>query len=354
MLIKEVEFSNFKGIEKGKIELYPLTILIGSNNAAKSTVLEGLFLGPNPFRSVPYFIPGSLNFPSKALEAIYYMHHALDYRGYAFLLHNYTSDSTELEFTFHSEEEGLIQAKLELLKEQQTIYFHSDKAARFQRHNFRGKVFQSFGQANVNDLSLTFYDEEVFTEQTLLVSPRLTQPAYEYLRREWANIVNTKTRIPKRIAKEISNLSPEAYADFTIEPILGGQLEINAYLEDGRRIRLSDLGEGIQSYLLTRMLFEIYQPKVLLWDDIESHLNPRMLVALANWFRELIQKGHQVILSTHSLELARVIGGINDEETRICLSSLKNGELQTKLMSLEELENYESLGIDARATEALL
>jgi len=90
-LIKEVEFTNFKGIEKGKIELFPLTILIGSNNAAKSTILEALFLAPNPFRDVPYVIPESNS--TQALVALYYLHRTLDYQGYAFLLHNYTANN---------------------------------------------------------------------------------------------------------------------------------------------------------------------------------------------------------------------------------------------------------------------
>lgn len=349
MLIKEVEFSNFKGIEKGKIELYPLTILIGSNNAAKSTILEALFLAPNPMRDVPYSIPGSLSFPSKAVEPLYYIHRTLDYQGYAFLLYNYTANSAKIKLTvINPDNRSSDKVEIELAKIKTIIRFLSNKA---RRHADYSENFP-IGEVYVDLLNLSIFDPHLFLEQTLLFSPKLIQPAYEYLRHEWASIVNTG--ISRRIAKEISKISPEQYTDFTMEPIIGGKLDMNAYLENGKRIRLGDLGEGTQSYLLTRMLFEIYQPKVLLWDDMEAHLNPRMLLALADWFRELIKSGHQVILSTHSLELARVIGGVNEEETKICLSSLKNGELQTKLMSLSELENYESLGIDARATEALL
>jgi predicted ATPase len=68
MLIKEVELSNFKGVENGKVTLSPLTILIGSNNAAKSTILESLFLAPNPFRDVPYSFPDLNIFHQKLLK----------------------------------------------------------------------------------------------------------------------------------------------------------------------------------------------------------------------------------------------------------------------------------------------
>jgi predicted ATP-dependent endonuclease of OLD family len=42
-------FKNFRGIREGSIDLKNLNILIGGNNSGKTTVLEGLFLIPNPF-----------------------------------------------------------------------------------------------------------------------------------------------------------------------------------------------------------------------------------------------------------------------------------------------------------------
>jgi len=39
-------------------------------------------------------------------------------------------------------------------------------------------------------------------------------------------------------------------------------LTIYAYLEDGTRIRLGDLGEGTQNYILARILFEGIDPLI--------------------------------------------------------------------------------------------
>ena len=57
-MITKLSIKNFRGIGEGELELAPLTILLGGNNSGKSTILEALFLAPNPFRSVPYVIGG--------------------------------------------------------------------------------------------------------------------------------------------------------------------------------------------------------------------------------------------------------------------------------------------------------
>lgn len=43
-MIRKIRFYNFRGIRKGKLELSPLTILIGANGSGKTTVLEALLL----------------------------------------------------------------------------------------------------------------------------------------------------------------------------------------------------------------------------------------------------------------------------------------------------------------------
>jgi predicted ATPase len=139
-----------------------------------------------------------------------------------------------------------------------------------------------------------------------------------------------------------------------MEPVYGGHLDIHAYLNDGRRIRLGDLGEGVQSFAMSRMLYELINPQTILWDDIESHLNPRILGYIAEWFNELVKNGKQIVLSTHSLEAANVIAGVNEEETRIYLTSLQESTLKTKKLTLSELEDFQRAGIDVRTAEAFL
>ncbi|KAF5417987.1 MAG: hypothetical protein C5S38_00460 [Candidatus Methanophagaceae archaeon] len=131
-------------------------------------------------------------------------------------------------------------------------------------------------------------------------------------------------------------------------------MAIYGFLEDGRRIRLGDLGEGIQNYIIARILYELEKPKVLLWDDIEAHLNPRMLLSIAEWFFDIVQNGDQVIITTHSLEPARTIASLNEEKTAIYLTSLQDNILKAKRLTLKDMEDFLEAGIDVRVAEPLL
>lgn len=92
----------------------------------------------------------------------------------------------------------------------------------------------------------------------------------------------------------------------------------------------------------------------MLWDDIEAHLNPRMLLSIAEWFFDILEKGDQVIVTTHSLEAARTIAGVNEEKTAIYLTALEKGTLKTRQFTLQEIEEYLEAGIDARVAEPIL
>jgi len=345
-MIKRLKIQNFRGIKEGTLELSPITILLGPNNSGKSTILEALFLAPNPGREVPY-IP--LRDQNTAAGVIYFLHETLDYRGYTFLFHNYTSQLSEIECDINGD-----RFSLRFMNMGSLIYLTTNKEIKGAGHvSVNGVMTPYFGFLRRDSLEvMVSTPTELFMEETLLISPTLIKPAFEYLRRNWAPIINMG--VCRRVAKDASTLSPESYRDLTIEPFIGGQPELYAYLEDGRRIRLGDLGEGIQNYVIARILYEVTKPKILLWDDIESHLNPRILLHMADWFSDLLKDGKQVILSTHSLEAAKVIAGVNEEETGIYLTLLDNSIFKTKKLTLSEVESFQEAGIDARTAEALL
>jgi hypothetical protein len=366
-LIKNLTIQGFRGIKEGHISFSPITILLGSNNSGKSTILEALFLAPNPCRPVPYCIPQGETSPSSALVTVYFLHKTLDYSGYAFLLHNYTSKNAEIKIETGNSNDNLqeMQDKAEtlavntnehfirFLKKDQYIYLQSSSQKSIVTEiEVNGAKVPVYCQLHDSGLGFNYAQSDAFTEDTLLLSPKLSLAGYEYLRRKWPEIVNSG--ISRRVAKDASELSWEHYMDFTMEPMIGGQLDLYAYLEDGRRIRLGDLGEGMQSYVLSRILCELRKPEVILWDDIESHLNPRMLSHIADWFGELVREKKQVVISTHSLEATKVIAGINEKDSKICITTIRNSVLKTKSLTLTEVEKLQESGIDARVAEGLM
>ena len=331
-MITKLSIKNFRGIRDGELELAPLTILLGGNNSGKSTILEALFLAPNPFRSVPYVIG-----VASAVEVIHAMHETLNSQGYAFLLYNYTANQAEIECKVDGEDYVLL-----FNKKDPDISVYTKK---------RGEE-DYIGRMDMSTSSIRGNEPKTLIDNTLLISSKLVKSGYQYLERNWASIINLG--ICKKVAEDVSGLVYDNYRDLTIEPFLGSKLAIYGFLEDGRRIRLGDLGEGVQNYIIARILYELENPKVLLWDDIEAHLNPRMLLNIAEWFFDIVEDDNQVIITTHSLEAARTIAGINEEKTTIYLTSLEKKTLKTKKLTLKEIKEFSEAGIDVRVAEPLL
>ena len=328
-MIKTLELKNFRGIKEGKIELAPMTILLGPNNSGKTTILEALYLAPNPFREAPYSA-------HRVIGLIQSLHKTLESRGYLFLLRNYVSGKAEIKCDYVRGLRNILH--FIIIKEDNKILVKSLTYGR------------TLGSLDIySDHIHPKYDRPLF-EDTLFYSSALRQEAFEYIKQNWISILNLG--ICRGIASETSNFVWEDYLDITVEPFTG-QLAIYAYLKDGRRIRLGDLGEGVQNYMLIRILYEYEKPDILLWDDVEAHMNPKMLLGIGEWFSKLVEKGTQVIVATHSLEATKVLASLI-MRTKICLTTLEDGILKVKSLTLEEVEGLLEAGIDVRASAEVL
>jgi hypothetical protein len=93
------------------------------------------------------------------------------------------------------------------------------------------------------------------------------------------------------------------------------------------------------------LLYEFVKPKMLLVDDLESHMNPSLLMHVASWFGEVLQEGTKLVISTHSLEVAKFIAGsLEDYGPKIALVTLRGDVMSSRGFSVEEIEE---LGINS-------
>jgi hypothetical protein len=314
--------------------------------------LEALFLLPNPTRKTPYYLPAKRSSQrqswDRALDVVSFLHESIEYEGYAFLPFDYTSQESKI-VGFDDEEKY----DLQLLRDRENIFFLTSKRVPGNRSvTINNKEYKPFAQTYLTSAYISSSYDLPWMKETLLVSASLLRLGFEYLKDNWVTIVNSGFLMD--IAKDASSLSVDKYVDFTLEPFLGSRLELQAYFRSGKRIRIGDIGEGIKNYIIARILYEATDPAVLLWDDIESHLNPRILLHLAEWFSRLLDKGRQIVVSTHSLEAARLIAGVNEEQSRIYITSLEKSTLKSKKLTLEELDTIKKAGIDPRTAEAIL
>jgi predicted ATPase len=329
-VIHQLRLRNFKGVVEGEAELDKLTILVGPNNSGKTTILEALFLAPNPLRQVPYV-------PTTAVQLLLEYHKTLSEKGYAFLLNKYIANNMvikvdDLELLFTKINGSGIAVKVTYLSQS--------------------------GETGILDLGYLRPDGNVevrsnvqIADNTLLLSTKLAKFAHEYLQSRWIEISNT--RAPALISREVSRFVSEEYVNVTAEPFTAGSMTFYVMLADGTRIRLSDLGSGVHLYVVNRLLYEHYRPDVVLWDDLETHFNPRLLTHVVEWFADLVEEGKQVIVSTHSLEVVEKIIAFVEDAT-VLLTSLRDGKLKVRRVKPDELEEWAKAGIDPRYAEVFL
>jgi hypothetical protein len=339
-VIKRLRLENFKGVVEGEVELDKLTILVGPNNSGKTTILEALFLAPNPFRLVPYY-------PSTAIKLLQEYHKTLSEEGYTFLLNKYIAknmvikvDDRELLFTKDSE------AGISIYTNYLPVGYSSTIL-----HTIGEKDYMYLGYLKPDGSVSPYFQLLITEDNTLIFSTKLVKFAHDYLQNKWIEILNTG--VPALIAKDVSRFVSEEYWNLSAEPFMAGSTTLYVLLADGTRIRLGDLGAGVHLYIVNRLLYEHYKPDVILWDDLETHFNPRLLSHITEWFADLVEEGKQVIVSTHSLEVVeKIISYVND--ATVLLTSLRDGKLRARRVKPDELEEWAKAGIDPRYAEVFL
>jgi len=340
-MITKLEIKNFRGIEEGNIELAPLTILVGPNNSGKSTILEALFLLPNPLRQVPYNV-------NDAISLVGYRHHILNTEGYAFLFRNYQYEDKEVVITcIVKNDENMDKEKrisLYMKKEENSSLIKVDMEEIYLEGVTIRK--ESLGSVNLYTWATYAGGKFLLLDDALLFHNKFIDKAVEHIHSNWIKITNSK--ITKYIAEKISSLVHEKYIDLTLEPYLLGNISLNVYMTDGTRIRISDLGDGIQIYIILRILSEITKARYLLIDDIEASLNPILLHELADWFNDLLHSGKQIVVSTHSIDAIKILAGMNEEKAKIYLTRLEDGKFEAKQLTLKDVEGLDRAGVDIR------
>lgn len=336
-MVRTLKLKNFKGIKEGELKLYPFTILIGSNNSAKTTVLEALFLLPDPLR----------DFLGQTSFSIVRNSHMLmeSQLGSSFLFNGYTSREASI---------ALDDNELKMYRDKNNVTFFSNSSiAGVPKQGViidGNKIVDSWlGYVDVMGNPHHYYISQ--HGETFLFNSYVLRHAFQWFMNHWIELANTD--LPSKVAEELSNFSHEKYLNFTMEPFLANVYTMYALTAEGMRVRISDLGEGMQIYVAIRLLYSLLNPKLVLWDDIEAHLNPRMLFSVAGWLSEISSSGVNVVVTTHSLEAVKALAEAAGD-AQIILLSLEKGKLKSREMRLSEVEELQKAGIDVRLAEGFL
>jgi len=349
-LIK-LTIKGFKGIKEAELRLPRVSILIGRNNSGKTTVLEALYLLSNPCTKTPYVTNQRV---LNVLEVLNHLHSGPEVTDYSFLMYGYSAKEAEIYCFINQNEYGL---KLYDVGEGIVFYKPLEEGEACYvcgAEHVSGKIHEMFIPTSWKRPP----EVKVWTRggisflEALYVHPNLVKYAWSYFRLVWPKVSN----ITPKVVRHLRGLITEEIYNITLEPFSGGKLTLYAMLREGVRIRLSDMGDGVQLLTTLFMLYEHVKPKVLLIDDVESHLNPRALRALASWLFGVVRRDQVfLVASTHSLEAAKLLTSVLDElGARTVLLDLKDGVLNYRLLTVDELEELEASGIDVRLAEAVL
>ena len=359
-MIRELALKNFRGVGEGRLELFPMTVLLGANNSGKTTVLEALYLlyPPSPIYQSTYkgALPGMHSTTILTVaEAIHAYHATLDSRGYRFLIHGYNGEAV-----IACRSDGALKALvfkamddyIEVLRpEEESIGPSLDLETLMSEMETRpAHVICDLGSSGGVDR------RDTRAARCLFMKPHIAEMAMNYLRERWGLIRGRG--LTGKVAAELSRLVNEDYDDLTLEPHVGGGLSLNLILRKTKAgIRLGDMGDGIRMLVLAMLLKELIEPELILWDDVEAFMSPSSLIYLSQWLAELVEQGAQVVVATHSREAAKLLAGAAEEagqEAKIVLLALREGVLKHRVLTLDEVEALEKAGVDVRMAEGFL
>ncbi|RJX15284.1 ATP-binding protein [Candidatus Bathyarchaeota archaeon] len=319
-------------------------VVVGGNNAGKTSVLEALFLAPNPLRTTAYNL--------EAVRVLQKLHETLQVKGYLFLMNQYNAKEAEIEIKVEDKIN-----KIKIYNDVDKLFFYSLTNSDASPYGCTGKfsdvISSEFLMPDELREKYIWSSKHPSFFEALLYHPNLRKLAWEAFRNRWAEIIP----VTFKVASEFSGISWEQITNITLEPFGGSPENLSLYvmLKDGGRVRLGDLGDGVQSLITLLLLYEISKPKILLVDDLESHMNPRALNLLFEWLLERIEEGIYIVASTHNLEVGKKFLSYFEEwGAEGILLGLKEGILKHKKLSLDKIEGLEQEGIDVRVAEPYL
>lgn len=318
LTINEVNIWEFRGIRRLKkpIELSNLNVVIGRNNAGKTSVLEALYL-------------------------------LLDDRNYDQVFRDYRISRIGL---LHSGVDSIVYgysgiARIRCKIDGYSIEKHISNDGKCELYINEEVVGHDYRKAFSNILRLS---EEDVSNYTFYISSNTEdlKSLYEWLRNNYSKI--SKHGLHSKLVRDFINLVVND--NFTeilpFENRLRLRKEVNKELGP-IYVDLTDVGDGIERVLSIALTIEYLRPKLLLWDDIEISAHPGLIRQVIKW---LSSRDWQIVVTTHSIDVLRELVWQNPSNTNIIiLRKNEVDEVEPIYLSIDELEDLlEKRHIDVR------
>lgn len=130
--------------------------------------------------------------------------------------------------------------------------------------------------------------------------------------------------------------------------------------KNNKRVEFSLEAEGLRKFGLLYKLIRnglIEKDSILLWDEPESNINPELIPVLVDILMMLQREGVQIIIATHSYNLAKYFEIKRKENDNVYFHSLYKTEDGVKVQSNEyfgELENNSIIKADSKLLDEVI
>lgn len=309
-MLESVNIEGFRGIKECEeaIDLTEFTVLLGRNNAGKSSVLEALYLlfgGYDPISS---------NWRSEEIKRIHESSN-LAYRH---------SGEANIEFVYND-----IEGITEISNSVDSI----DIAGHVTDKILPDRHLDDIGA----DISKT--------ENMSILFPSDFRTVQESLK----NLQNMRAEIEKqdahvKVAELLNKCIGDEYTEIYLET-----LEARKKPPDRSPfyVDINDLGTGVIRVIPVFMAVETIDPEILLWDDMETSLHPTLMREVLEW---LAERDTQVIASTHSIDVLSGLLEVKPKNASV-VQLAKSGDdvVRHETLDLTELEQImDNAGLDPR------
>jgi AAA15 family ATPase/GTPase len=327
--IRSLTVSDFRGIRKTKkkINFTDFSILIGRNNSGKTSILEALSLFPlpksvNPSDQIPVIEEFRLNFLSKL------------HSNYNSLLYGYTGEA-KINYSLKNMEAELF---LKDIKDAFQLSWNNSKLDLNTTHNeeLLYDFFQKFGSEYNNSGGMVLYIPNN-QDHYKIIRENLTKE-------KWKNIILKEGKH----VKIIRNLINEWVDDNFTELLFAPDLQVRKEFEDKTSlyIKLNDLGLGVQKVVIIALYLDLFEPKLILIDDIEASIHPSLLRAFMKW---LANRKCQIIITTHSIDVLSYLIELDINNSSIIEVYKEDRDvLKSHTHSIEEFKAIFDANIDIR------
>jgi len=321
--ISEIDIKEFRGIRQCEkpIPLTKFTVFVGRNNSGKSSILEATSLFYRPMDS--YYLPYYDKSIIKLLKSLHNSERSLIY-GYA--------GEASLQCMLLQRK-----IKMELSTNGHARNIEINNKA-MQREEYISEFDKSFLK-NPNSpyfLPIMLIPNNTLFLHELFKNIRNNPENREYLAKTGANV---------RIVDEfINNIVDDRYTEILTD---SQEFRIRKEYKDKiLYIHMDDLGEGIKKVTSIALSIELYDPRIILWDDFEGAAHFSLIKKLIQW---LSKKDRQVIISTHSIDVLNALIEVKPKGTSVLLTKKTPDDiLISKSYSIDDFEELMYTNTDPR------